>query len=655
MQLKRNRRAEKPIPVSLIMIVFGLCMFCFQVCAQYQEVGFARGISHICKDREEMAGGVAFLDYNNDGFDDIYLTGGELPDKLFDNQGDGTFLDVSTSTGINQLDHAHTMGIACGDLDNDGYVDIILSTKGQDRCYVLWNRQGESFQLAGIHAGFVEKFYGSSIALGDYNLDGKLDILVGKYDLGAPGDLLYLNNGDRSFTNTGSLLGSHGEGTALAMAFSDIDLDNDPDVLIANDFGYDFLPNQLLINNYPETGFTDISTSASWDLKINSMGIAIGDYDSDGDLDYYISDFNDNYLLSNIGEGNFKENARERNVANDESTSWGVAFLDYNNDMEPDLFVANGDFSPDPFDPTNKLYHGKNGFFENLSDLHHVDSDFTSRGVAIGDFNNDGKQDLLVGVVAVDDNTKMHTLLYENQMVGQNWIQFDLTGTDSNRDGYGALISVFTNGKKQIREKSGGGSYLSNHSPIVHFGLGAHSSVDSLTVQWPGRKKEVHKNLEANYCYSVNESVSLFQKTSVQKTIKEGEKLYLQGAYRKTPGIYHDTIPNTDGYDKIVITRLLAEPHRVTALDETSPESFQVWPNPFTDHFYIKFNEKTNHSKTSLQWSIRNALGMEISKGENTNLHNPQYIKASRQLPSGVYFFTFNVGTKSGVIRLLKD
>lgn len=656
MQIGKTKLAPKLFQLSSYALAVVMGFLCFDLHAQYNEVSLTSGITHYSKDREEMAGGVAFLDFNNDGFEDIYLSGGALPDKLYENQGNGTFLDVSASTGINQFDHVHTMGIACGDFDNDGYIDIFLSTKREDRCYILWNNHGESFQLNGIQAGLREKFYGSSVAPGDYNLDGNLDILVGNYDPGPPGDLLYHNNGDRSFTHVGSILGTHGEGTALAMAFSDIDGDSDPDILIANDFGYDFLPNKLLANNYPEPGFTDVSVAASWDLKINSMGIAIGDYDSDGDLDYYISDFNDNYLLTNSGAQKFNENALERNAANAESTSWGVAFLDYNNDMEPDLFVANGDFTPDPFDPSNKLYQGRNGYFEDLSELLRVDSDFTSRGVALGDFNNDGSQDLLVGVVATDDNSKMHTLLYENHTTSQNWVKFDLRGIKSNRDGYGALVSVFTNGKKQIREKSGGGSYLSNNSQVLHFGLGLYSRIDSIVVQWPGRNKDVHKNLKANRCYVVTEGQSIYKKTSILKNIKSGEKLFLQGAHRKTPGIYRDTLFNTDGSKEIVITRLQVEPNVITALNEPTPIPFEVWPNPFTDHFYISFNGQNKQLKPLFRWSLRNALGMEILKGsEKMDLHHPLHIVTSSQLPSGVYFFTFNMASQSGVVRLRKE
>lgn len=195
------------------------CILCFigtgTLFAQsFKEISGEAGITHHCYDVNLYGGGIAFFDFNNDGWDDLYLTGGGLPDKLYENLGHGAFVDVTEQSGIGQLSNLHTIGVYAADLDNDGYIDLFVSTSAHDACYVLWNQAGHSFELEGAAAGLTEQFLGTSIAVGDYDLDGDLDVYVGNYRPVDP-DVFYQNNGDRTFTNiSAQTIADDGKGAA---------------------------------------------------------------------------------------------------------------------------------------------------------------------------------------------------------------------------------------------------------------------------------------------------------------------------------------------------------------------------------------------------------------------------------------------------------
>ena len=512
----------------------------------FKEESGKAGIDHFFYNVDQLGGGLAFLDFNNDGFEDIYVTGGSHADKLYENQGDETFQDVSETHGINVLSQINTVGVSAADFDNDGYTDLFISTDIDDRCYILWNKEGGFFEEKGIEGNITEEFFGTSIAVGDYDLDGDLDIYVGNYR-SLTGDAFYRNNGNRTFTNVSeSLLGDKSKGIAWAVAFSDWDLDNDIDILIGNDFGNIVQPNRLFQNNYPENAFTEISENVSFDEEMNSMGIAVGDYDEDGDFDYYITDTGDNNFFVNNGD-QFNDKALELGIGNPEGTSWGSTFVDYNNDMFLDLLVMNGEVGlKDGLLHENKLYKGNGTSFEDVSAIEGVNSYFTSRGMALGDYNNDGKIDFASAVVDNQPNSNSHFLLYRNKNNNMsNWIKFELEGTHANKDGYGSLFKLEVDGRTLIKEQTGGSTFLSSHTKTTHFGLAANNKIDRITITWPGGKKSFHDNLDANKTYRIVENGELFTIVSRKLSLAEGETVFLEGSNQTKPGIYRDTLAVT--------------------------------------------------------------------------------------------------------------
>ncbi|MEM6724744.1 MAG: FG-GAP-like repeat-containing protein [Bacteroidota bacterium] len=311
-------------------------------------------------------------------------------------------------------------------------------------------------------------------------------------------------------------------GCGLAVASTDYDRDGDPDVLVTNDFGAWVFPDRLFQNQYPNLQMVELGAASGADNAIYGMGIAIGDYDNDLDLDYYYSNLGRNVLLENQGDGTFIDVATPANVENTDYmidpfttrlvTSWGTAFFDYDHDTYVDLYVCNGyvpaaEFiATTNFDP-NKLYRnqGDGTFVDEAANLG-VDDGNVGRGFAIGDYDNDGDMDMIV--VNVNEFVTGNALvrLYRNDLDGQaNWFKVYLEGVQSNRDAYGAQVELHAGGQTFLREIDGGSSHASAHESVAHFGLADLDYVDSITVYWPGGFRE-------SFCgYDVNQSIQLLE------------------------------------------------------------------------------------------------------------------------------------------------
>ncbi len=627
-------------------ILWGFCLFAFLVAShpansQFIEVSNAVGINHLTNDLTNLSGGVAFLDFQNDGFEDIYLIGGGKRDKLYENQGDGTFIDVTFEMGLGQIYMIPTMGVAVGDMDNDGFVDLLVTTKHNERTYLFWNERGTSFKEGAIEAGIQGEYYGSSAAFGDYNLDGLLDLYIGNYDPSeSPGDFFYQNNGDRTFSDVSQLLGDSGGGTALAVSFSDFDRDHDVDILVGNDFGIQYGANRLFSNNFPENSFSEVSKQTSWDIEINSMGIAVGDYDEDGDLDYHVSDIGDNFLFNNRPGNSFLEEAYDKGLDNAEGTSWGNAFFDYNNDAYLDLFVANGVFETGPSTQSDRLYQRNKDVFEEVSEQLGVASTARGRGVAIGDYNNDGHQDILVGVVGIRSDNH-HTLLYQNPGNENSWIKVKLMGVSNNASAYGSRVEASMGERRLIRELSGGTSYLSSMSTVIHFGLADATGVDSLKVVWPDGTQQSFSDLEVNKSYLVVEDDRIYESVAALKTIAEGTRVFLQGAFREEAGIYRDTLFASAQIPKIATTRL-ALVETLTGLKE-GEGSPRIWPNPFKEDINVSLtNIAAEMSECNLK--IYNLLGHLVFE-EKRVLAGRDGLKVNlSKLPVGAYLLQLQAG-----------
>ncbi|MEE9437492.1 MAG: CRTAC1 family protein, partial [Saprospiraceae bacterium] len=371
----------------------------------------------------------------------------------------------------------------------------------------------------------------------DYDLDGDLDIYninyvenikflfdddnaVAGFDHDCFKNYMYRNDGNGNFTDVTDQLGLGDTGCALAVAATDYDQDGDLDLLIGNDFGIYIQPNKLYRNDLELGVFTEVSMEANCDIKMFSMGISVGDYDNDQDLDYYISNLGNNVLLDNQGD-QFVESAVDANVANgivekDSSLSitWGNLFVDVNNDMYEDIFLSNG-YVPAPafidngnLEPDRLYMNNGDKTFTPIDSSEGIWNEISSRGCAFSDVNNDGLVDIYS--VVFDKPTfglDGASCLFVNQsQENYNYIDIRLEGSVVNKSAYGSTVFVHTGQDTQMRELSGGSSFSSHSSSVIHFGVLDYEIIDSITIQWTG-KKHIQKlyNIPVNQTINVKE------------------------------------------------------------------------------------------------------------------------------------------------------
>ena len=487
---------------------------------------------------EIVGSGVSLLDYDNDGWLDIYLVNGSTYDAmtgktapphaaLFHNNHDGTFTDVAAKAGV--TNDRWGFGAVVADYDNDGWPDLYVTNFGKNRLY--HNNHDGTFTDVAEKAGVALGNWSTAATFGDYDGDGRLDLFVAgyvHYDIEHPPvpgssavafatcqfrgvsvmcgprglkgerDHLFHNNGDGTFTDVSEKAGVSDVKAyyGLAAVFADVNNDGKPDLIVANDS----CPNYLYLNRGDGT-FEDASYASGYALNENgretaSMGIAVGDYLNNGFLDLYNTAFSDDYnpLYRNDGEANFDEISYRAGLA--EVTipflAWGTSFLDYDNDGWQDLFVANGHVYPGvddsgwgtTFAQRPLLFHNvKDGKFEvvpavkgtGLAEL------LTSRGAAVGDLFNEGKMD-----VVVNQLDRSPALLRNVSADKSHWVGLKLIGgPKSSRDAVGATVYLIAGGIRQRGDVLSGGSFASSSDPRLHFGLGLASAVDKLEVHWP--------------------------------------------------------------------------------------------------------------------------------------------------------------------------
>jgi len=508
----------------------------------FEEIGESLGINHAHVSNKHLGGGVAIFDFDNDGWQDVYLTGGQIPDKLLKNVNGQQLVDVSVSSGIDQITQPTTFGVVTGDVDNDGYRDILVTTEFGEKSILMHNQgDGTFIHLPNaINDGFDWK---SSATFGDVNKDGLLDVYISAYvfqsgfDLDTAGNViafehecspnqLFLNNGNLTFSNATSLYGVGDVGCALAVAFTDFDNDTDVDLMLANDFGAWVVPSVLFENNYPTQNLADIGGQSGMDLEIYGMGIAVGDYDKDADLDYYQTNLGRNVLSRNDG-GIFTDVTTVADCESDSTgqllnTGWGTFFFDADNDSWPDLFVSNGWIQAAeiiatlPNDPNALFRNNGDGTFSDVSISAAIASDKRGRGAAYGDLDNDGRLDFVVNNVHKHvDSTQFE--VYHNISNTANWIALKLEGVQSNRDAFGSHVRIVSNGNSTIAEVGGGSSHASQNSSIVHFGLGSETMIDSAVITFPSGTERVITSVPVNQVIEVVEDVT----TSNQPELKQ--------------------------------------------------------------------------------------------------------------------------------------
>jgi hypothetical protein len=494
---------------------------------------------------ETNGSGVAFLDYDNDGWMDIFLLNGSTFEALkgkepapramlFHNNHDGTFTDVTEKAGV--ANERWGFGVAVGDYDNDGWPDIYIANYGKNRLY--HNNHDGTFTDVAEKAGVTLGGWSSGPTWGDYDHDGLLDLFVPRYvefdadnppgpgkhgfpaslcqfrganvmcgPRGLPGedDHLFHNNGDGTFTDVSIKAGVSDPNKyyGLASVFVDVDDDGWVDLLVANDS----VPKYLYRNKHDGT-FEDISYISGFALNDSgheqaSMGIGVGDYNRDGRVDFVISNFSDDYntLYRNEGEAGFQDVSFQAGVA--EPTipflSWGNCFLDFDNDGLVDIFFANGHVYPgvDKMD-IGTTWAQRPQLFRNLDGKKFQEVPpatgsglavvVTGRGAAFGDLFNDGHVDVVM------NNMDSPPTLLRNVVKNDNhWVGFRLIGTGkSPRDAIGAKVFLTAGGFRQRVDVFSGGSYGSSSDPRPHFGLGAAKKIEKVEIHWPdGAKEEI--------------------------------------------------------------------------------------------------------------------------------------------------------------------
>jgi len=506
---------------------------------------------------ETMAGGVALFDYDNDGLLDIFFTNGAaIPslekidrtywNRLFRNNGDGTFSDVTEKAGLQGI--GYSMGVAAGDYDNDGFVDLYVT--GVNRNQLFHNNGDGTFTDVTAKAGttgMVPKIGKAwSVAAGwfDYNNDGLLDLFVVNYlnysiatatlcvqqghpaycspvdFLGTP-DILYRNNGDGTFTDVSEQSHiSQYVGKGMGVAFADYDNDGFTDIFVSNDT----FENYLLHNNGNGT-FTNVAVpagvayNASGDA-VAGMGADFRDIDNDGKPDIFETTmFAEGFpLYRNSGDGQFQDVAGAAGLAalTGRSTAWGVGIFDFDNDGNKDLFTANSDILDNamelahrPFPLPNQIFRNKaNLAFEDLSSKAGASFQVPAahRGAAFGDLNNDGKIDVVVTVLNGPPEIWINRSGSEDAGGRNHWIILKLIGVKSNRDGLGTKIKITTASSSQYNHATTALSYNSSSDKRVHFGLGSAAVVDAIELTWPSGIRQILKNVKADQIVTVTES-----------------------------------------------------------------------------------------------------------------------------------------------------
>jgi hypothetical protein len=516
---------------------------------------------------ETMGSGVALLDYDNDGWLDIYLLNGstagalrgkEAPPRamLLHNNHDGTFTEVTEKAGV--ANERWGFGVAVGDYDNDGWPDIYVANYGKNRLY--HNNRDGTFTDVAEKAGVTLGGWSTGPTWGDYDHDGLLDLFVPayvKYDLehppvagagpipanfcqfrginvmcgprGLPGeaDHLFHNNGDGTFTDVSVKAGvSNPSGYyGLASVFLDVDDDGWVDLVVANDS----VPNYLYHNRHNGT-FEDVSYASGFALSEDgreqaSMGIAIGDYNRDGKVDLFTTTFSDDYktLYRNDGGGSFTDVTYRAGLAipTIPFLSWGTGFLDFDNDGLLDIFIVSGHVYPEvdkqdwgtTWAERPQLFRNLDGVkFEEVPPA--TDSGLadviTGRGAAFGDLFNSGHTD-----VVINNIDSAPTLLRNVVKNGNHWLTLKLVGgSKSPRDAIGAKVFLTAGRVRQRADVFSGGSYGSSSDKRVHFGLGATTTVDAVEIHWPSGTKQKLKITGVDRILTVEEGKDAVEKNS---------------------------------------------------------------------------------------------------------------------------------------------
>lgn len=484
---------------------------------------------------ESVGSGCAFLDYNQNGLMDIYIANGSFNETissgdspgsltgnvLYENLGNGRFTNRTIQADVG--DTGYSMAVTVADFNNNGFPDIYVSNYGPNKLYR--NNGDGTYTDITERAGVAGNASSAGAVWLDYNNNGFLDLYVANYvefnpalnlvyaPDGYPGplnfkgqsDVLYRNNGDGTFTDVTEEMGIYNpDGRAMGVGSLDFDGDGFPDIYVANDAMANYF-----FKNDGGTGFRDIAIRSGVAFNrggeaVASMGVSFADYNGDGRIDFFVSDDSYNSLYQNRGGGLFSEVSFPAGiaVASGQHVGWSAAFMDYNNNMQKDIFIVNGDLK--------HLYGQEDQLFINSGDGTfrvspadygpYFSESMVARGACFGDFDNDGDIDVFIV------NLNESAVLLRNDIGNRNnWLIVDLVGTVSNRDGIGATVRVTTGETTQVAQKTSGGPYLSQNDPRLHFGLLDHESINRIEVQWPSGIIQIFEDVNINQILTIQE------------------------------------------------------------------------------------------------------------------------------------------------------
>ena len=502
-----------------------------------------------------IPGGVALLDYDNDGYLDIFFTNGaSLPgmvkggpnfyNRLYHNNHDGTFTDVTERAGVRG--EGYSIGVAAADYDNDGRTDIYIT--GFNRNILYHNNGDGTFTDVTDKAGVAglsstgKKLWGVSAAWVDYDNDGKLDLFVSNYldwsfatsrVCGAPGkriscsptlyqgepNILYHNNGDGTFTDVSDAMGiSQHIGKGMGVAIADYDGDGWMDIFVANDNDRNFLFKNRAGRGFDEVGVESFVAYTENGVPVSSMGVDFRDWNNDGKPSLFVTALGGETfpLFRNEGNGFFNADTYAAGIGfrSVKLSGWGAGIYDFDNDGYKDLFSANSHVSENADIDPQQHYRQPNAVFLNLHNGTFKDVSAEAgpgmqiraahRGCAFGDLNNDGKIDVVVSAIGSPAE-----LLYNTSTDTNHWILIKTVGVKSNRDGIGTRIKLTeASGSVQHNHVTTAGSYASSSDPRAHFGLGANAVIKEIALKWPSGTEQVLRNVKADQILTVTEESS---------------------------------------------------------------------------------------------------------------------------------------------------
>ncbi len=486
---------------------------------------------------ETVGSGVAWIDYDQDGYMDLYIadaaftegvSSGERPtgrhgDRLYRNLEGKGFEEVTRKAGI-RGDDDYSMGVAVSDYDNDGYPDLYVSNYGPNKLYHNTGKGG--FEEIAAAAGVAGNEFSVQSTWLDYNNDGRLDLFVGNYlDYdpnynyyyqpdgfpppiaynGQP-DFLFRNNGDGTFTDVTREVGLFSaEGRMMGVGAADYDGDGWTDLYVANDGMADYLYHNEGGKSFTEVGYPSGTAFSEGGEETSSMAVDWADYDGDGVLDLWVSDIHFSALYRNQGAGLFEDVTVNTGIAvpSGQYDGWGSAFVDYDNDGDQDIFKVNG--------AVNHLFGHESQVFANVGDGRFEDvsldlgsffhKEYVGRGAAFGDYDNDGDVDVVLNNL----NSKLVFLRNEG-LSGNQWLALRLVGKRSNRDGVGARVTLEAGGRRQVVEKKSVIGYISTNDPRLFFGLGKAPVADRIEIRWPSGAVQTLTNVKAGQILTVTEA-----------------------------------------------------------------------------------------------------------------------------------------------------